>query len=314
LLDLHSNTINQQGLDVLLQYGTCITTLVVSSFDLSASRSDKACSWKSLEFEKGPISGFFLRSLAYLSLRGVHTISRPEYAEDFPESLDHLHVPLLSFKTAAQRDLLRAAAVNVAASKAWQDCPATSVTLIASRGGNRCLGEVLCALAPLGGAHIRSLSIKGIEDEEDDEEEEDEEEGTNFKLNKAEVEALATSFGSAITSIYLNYCKPSSDFWPALARCFPAVPSSAWGHGYLALTASTWPCGPYSWETLPQLPSDPSAQACACVTCPTTQGGMITPAAAWRRSSRRCTTMMFKSLLSVLVRMTPATSQASLRE
>jgi hypothetical protein len=160
-LDLCFNKIDQQGLDVLLQYGTCITTLAVASFNLSASRADRACSWESLEFEMGPVCGPFLKTLAYLPLRGIHTVSTPDFGEEFPASLEHLHVPLTEYKQAARRNLLRAAAVNVAACKAWQDCPTTtSVTLVASDGNDSCLDEVLCALAPLS-AHIRALTITG---------------------------------------------------------------------------------------------------------------------------------------------------------
>jgi hypothetical protein len=42
-LRLPEHIIDQQGLDVLLQNGTCITTLAVSSFDLEASRSSREC-------------------------------------------------------------------------------------------------------------------------------------------------------------------------------------------------------------------------------------------------------------------------------
>jgi hypothetical protein len=236
-LCLPNRFIDQQGLDVLLQYGPCITTLAVSSFDLSASRSDRECGWESLELEMGPMCGSFLKQLAYLPLRGVHTISMPEHAES-PESLDHLHVPLPAFKTKEQRELLRAAAVNLAASKAWQDCPATSVTLLASSGDNSCLGEVLCALAPLGGEHITALTITGTDDEEG---------GRSYmievNINKAEVEALAASFGSAITSIYLDHCRLSLDFWPALARCFPAVTRLSlgyWTFGAQSIHLAMW--------------------------------------------------------------------------
>jgi hypothetical protein len=121
-LHLLNHTIGQQALDVLLQYGTCITNLDVNSFDLSASRSDRACSWKSLEFEMGPLCGPFLRALAYLPLRGVQTIGLPEFSET-TKNLDYLHVPLKEFKTAAQRDLLRAAGMNLAASKACRIAP-----------------------------------------------------------------------------------------------------------------------------------------------------------------------------------------------
>jgi hypothetical protein len=219
-LRLPDHTIDQQSLDVLLQYGTCITYLGVNSFDLSASRSDNACSWELLEFEMGPLCGPFLKALAYLPLRGVDTISLFEFSET-TECLDHLHVPLRMFRTVARRQLLRAAAVNVAASKAWQICPATSITLVASRADDSCLSGVLHALAPLGGEHIEALTITGTEEVQGS--------GKYLWLFQAEVEALAASLGSGITSIDLDYCELGSKSWPALARCFPAVTTLSLG-------------------------------------------------------------------------------------
>jgi hypothetical protein len=140
------------------------------------------------------------------------------YDAETTESLDNLHVPLKEFKTAAQRDLLHAAGMNLAASKAWQDCPTTSITFIAPCDASSYLSEVLRALAPLGGEHIEALSMVGTCEELEN--------GrrylTEICLGKADVEALAASLGSGITSLYLN-CSLSCSVWPALARCFPAV-------------------------------------------------------------------------------------------
>jgi hypothetical protein len=239
-LYLRHSTINQQGLDVLLQHGTCITTLAVASFDLSASRSGKACSWESLEMKMGTLDGPFLKQIAYLPLRNLHTISLPEDAEDEEHPADSLHFPvvLLSKVTRAeQRNLLRAAAVDLAASKVWQDRPATSMTLVGSRGDNSCLGEVVCALAPLGGNHIKALAITGSDRDRH---------RTEIQLNKADVEALVTSLGSAMTSIYLDHCKLSSDVWPALARRLPAVTELSLGERVTGM--SSWQLGMWARE------------------------------------------------------------------
>jgi hypothetical protein len=196
------------------------------------------------------------------------------YGAETTENLDYLHVPLTEFKTAAQRRLLRAAAVNLAASKAWQISPTTSITFIASRGDNSCLRKVLHALAPLGGEHIRALTITGTEEVKGGGDYQ-----MAFPLSKADVEALAASLGSAITSIDLDYCELGPKSWPALARCFPAVTTLSPGEEVMIISQvrtihlAMW--ANLMGHPLTILLKDPYPYLCTC------DDGVALPPAEW---------------------------------
>jgi hypothetical protein len=237
-LDLPSSVIDQAGLDVLLEYGTHITTLSVDSFELSESRADRPCSWQSLDLQlQSHRIAPSLLQFAHLPLRGVESIStgvQPDRREgwmgaaddeddddddgdDDTQPLELIKVPLhprQGMSHQQQAALLRQAATNLAACPAWGKVSTSAITII-----NDCprseplpqsvVSDMLAAIAPLGGAHVKKLTICHT-----------------FSFSNLSLEAicvLGASLGKSVTEVCLRNCSLECGFWASFARSFPAV-------------------------------------------------------------------------------------------
>jgi hypothetical protein len=234
-LDLPDTIIDQTSLDLLLQHGPHITSLSVDSFQLSADRADRQCSWKTLhlELESQRIAPSLLQ-FAYLPIKQVETITtkvHPDDDDEFDdwdvdtaaEPLQLLYIPLPTCdKTATTGQLsalLSSAATCLAGSACWKRSPASSITIIGPGADQQ---QLLRVLAPLGGPHIRELFIYPR--------------GADMQLGPSDVHALASSLGNTLTHVSLSNATDSSGsqpvkhkitllpgFWQALASCFPAA-------------------------------------------------------------------------------------------
>jgi hypothetical protein len=221
-LDLCSSVIDQAGLDALLQHGKCIHSLSVDSFVLSASRADAQCSWQSVSLERG----ISILQFAHLPLKDIQVILTGARWNDIqvhgwnPENGSvgklHLMFPLsVSEQMPLEQlsSLLHKAATSLAACPAWEDAPLDTITITGDIPQHQ---HLLSALAPLGGPHIKELVIDPQQDATA--------EGDMYmSISAFTVRALAESLGNAATTVTLNRCLLTRDFWAAFTVCFPAV-------------------------------------------------------------------------------------------
>jgi hypothetical protein len=146
-IDLTSEVINDERLNILLQHGPNITDVRLGGLVLTRSRADSTCKWQRLWLDA---TETILAGLAYLPLRSVQELGTGGH------DWGTLNLPLLP---SSQRQvlLLHQAVSNLKACPAWQKQPATRVLLYTYPwGGNAAIpvsqiAQLLSALSPLGG-------------------------------------------------------------------------------------------------------------------------------------------------------------------
>jgi hypothetical protein len=194
-LTLDTQTLDDQGLEVLLTHGTSITDLTLGETSLTTSKADRACSWQKLELHNG-----HLQEYAYLPLRGVQ-----QHQVTFcgvPHSLGSYYIKR---PNAQLPDLLRQATTNLASCPAWAKAPPSELLLHGDAPDLTSAQQVqlLQALAPVAGRHVTKLKLDAL-----------------LQLGGAEAEALAGSFAGSLTSLHLDSVTLLDDFWRPLAQHF----------------------------------------------------------------------------------------------
>jgi hypothetical protein len=208
-LELRGAILSQEGLDVLLEHGTTITILKVRSIVPEESRAHWACCWRELHFT----SLVTLHALAYLPLKTV--LSLQLGAVRTPAVFE---LPVTRVHPDDICDLVRQAALNLAACPAWQngnrsqilfmeDLAATPQWVQYFNSWQRV--QLLQAVAPLGGPHITHVLFDFR--------------GLYFPLGQAEVRALAHSLGGSVASLCFSCCTLRPCFWPAVYQHFPSL-------------------------------------------------------------------------------------------
>jgi hypothetical protein len=197
-LDLSSQDVDDQGLDVLLQHGTTITDLKLGNLQITLSRADSRCRWQRLCLvgTSGVLAG-----LAYLPLNSVQELKTGDSAEA-------LYLPFIL--SPQLTPLLQQAVSNLKTCPAWQRQPATRVLLLTDLPSRNVdisdsqVAQLFSALSPLGGPHLQHLGISLL---------------TEF--GQQEVQVLSRSLGSSLRSLSLRRGVIKRSFWPALSQHLP---------------------------------------------------------------------------------------------
>jgi hypothetical protein len=116
-LDLRDAEVGRDSLEVLLQYGTNLTSLGCRRFFPRGNMTGYPCKWQTLRFHdrEGPCLG----ALAYLPLNTVQSCQLPTCLE--------LRLPVATVPLSEVPSLLLQATTNLAACPAWQAGASTSV-------------------------------------------------------------------------------------------------------------------------------------------------------------------------------------------
>jgi hypothetical protein len=202
-LDLTSEQLTDEGLNVLLQHGPNITDVRLGWLDLTRSRAGSVAKWQRLWMNA---TNGLLADLAYLPLRSV---------QDLGTGGDHdgtLYLPLTPSSQLAS--LLQQAVSNVKTCPAWRKQPATRILLYTHHYDSNApisahqAAQLFSALSPLAAPHLQHPGISIRAD-----------------FGQQEVQLLAGSLGlgSNLRSLSLRreVIKPS--FWPALRQHMPRL-------------------------------------------------------------------------------------------
>jgi hypothetical protein len=193
-------SINQQGLDTLLQDGTKITRLEVLRITPVQDRSTAPCSWRHLELRDFQRHQYFTASEA--ADLPLHTVQQLR------------EVAGVSFDAAGGEDcipaLMHKAACNLGAcpavrQKSWEGCLRPN----SDRQGRWSLTELLAALAPLRAVQPNQFSMIGR--------------SNGAPLEAAEVQAIAESLGSNIQKLWIDSATLATSFWAALPQLLPRL-------------------------------------------------------------------------------------------
>jgi hypothetical protein len=216
-LTIMSGTLNDEGLCELLTHGTSITDLTLGETELTSSKADWACSWRSLTL-LGELHEF-----AYLPLKSVRKVQvQVEHGGPDSGRKPSLTLSLPHHIPAAQLpDLLHQATRNLASCPAWVKTPAPELELGGSADTQGLTSaqrvQLLQALAPVAGKHVKKLRLC-----------------VSMQLGQAEVEAVAGSFPSSLTHVYVGRATLPDSFWRPLAQHFPNLQELCLGSGLKA--------------------------------------------------------------------------------
>jgi hypothetical protein len=224
-LTLSCNTIDQGGLDALLELGTSITYLAVYSIRAVQDRSKQPCNWKHLHFAGGGEANSVY--LGHLPLEGIETLAHWLEAE----TLGCFGLPVSTVAAEELPAVLSKAVLNLSSSVAWRQKPPSEIQLVTMAADQdeapfwaglpaHVWLPLFRALAPLGGPHVTSFKFTLLA-------------ASAVTLGAAELKALSSSLGQGLKHLYLeDYCNDSGhpagvfiadDFWPALRTCFPGL-------------------------------------------------------------------------------------------
>jgi hypothetical protein len=207
-LDLSNALPSERTVDAILTHGTSITHLTVGALATSTNHSDQPSNLQSLSLQESDWGTLTLQ-LANLPLRGVTHLCTG--------GLGWLELPTACVP-AHQLPAVLGATTNLAACAAWQAKPEHCIYL---RGDDRMSNshihltpeaqlQLLEALAPVGGPHVREFNISVEE--------------ASFSWGRAQVEALGRSLRSTqLSSLDLSYCTVHRDFWAAVDEVWPSL-------------------------------------------------------------------------------------------
>jgi hypothetical protein len=222
-LTLQCNTIDQEGLDAVLELGTCIASVTALSIKAVQDRSQQQCSWKNLHLT---VSGANVVNLGHLPLKGLETLAF--YCGS--ETLGYFGLPVSTVAAEELPAVLSKAVLNVASSIAFRQKPPSQVQLSTMRTDQddapflaglpaHVRSPLFRALAPLGGPHVTSFKFTLLA-------------ASAVTLGAAELKALSSSLGQGLTHLHLEDHSDTGhpagvfiadDFWPALRTCFPGL-------------------------------------------------------------------------------------------
>jgi hypothetical protein len=214
-LDLDSMDLSEGVVDAILTHGTSILKLEVGALVTSTNYSDQPSKLQSLSLQS-PIHATVLQ-LANLPLRGVTHLKLS------CDTLAQLQLPTSSVPADQLAAVLQRASANLAACPAWQAKPEQCISLQGDVEGRTYIHivpyiqltpetqmQLLQALAPLGGPHVRKFQGCVAE--------------SSFTWGRPQVEALGRSLGSAqLSELELSKCTLSTDFWAALDDVMPSL-------------------------------------------------------------------------------------------
>jgi hypothetical protein len=216
-LDLTYFCIDKDDLEVLLTYGTNITTLKACTIDTDISFADRQCSWKSLTLAAVDDCYPTVLNWASMPLKGVEELNHGL------GSLGLLQLPLSRLEPDQLATVLRQATTNLAGCPAWQAHPDSLIALqddpsdtplesIVFTPQQRT--QLLEALAPLGGPHVTQCAAaihKAV-----------------FEWGRPELQALGRSLNSGqLSRLLLTHCIVTAGFWAALDEVLPSL-SELW--------------------------------------------------------------------------------------
>jgi hypothetical protein len=213
-LDVTCFCFDEDDVEVLLTYGTKITTLKAFMIGTDTSFAGRQCSWKSLTLA-GDDSYPTVLNWANLPLKGV------EELDHVLGSLGVLQLPLSRVEPDQLATVLRQATTNLAGCPAWQADPGSFIALHDDPSGlspepitfsAQQRIQLLEALAPVGGPHVKRFEAT-VQD-------------AVFEWGRPELQALGRSLSSGqLSSLELSYCILTTGFWAALDEVLPALSS-----------------------------------------------------------------------------------------
>jgi hypothetical protein len=215
-LDLGYFDISQDALEVILTYGTRITSLRAFTIRAHTSFADRQCGWKRLGLAAVEYYPTVLH-WANLPLKGLEDLEIWDPCHD--GSLAALQLPLSSMHPDQLAALLLQATTNLAASPAWQADPESCIALYFDPSGGTAHSirftpqqriQLLEALAPLGGPHVTKFESYIM--------------GAVFEWGRPELQALGHSLNSSqLSELELSYCHLAAEFWSALDEVLPSL-------------------------------------------------------------------------------------------
>jgi hypothetical protein len=209
-LDLAWIELSEGVVDAILTHGTSIVKLEVGTLATTTNHSDQPSNLQSLSLESGICSSVL--QFANLPLRGVTQLELACIA------LAELQLPTTRVPADQLPGVLQRATSNLAACPAWQAKPEPCISLQGDVGEDNeyihltaeAQMQLLQALAPLGGPHVRKF--QGLLWE------------SCFHWGRPEVEALGRSLGTTeLRVLELACCTLSADFWAALDEVMPSL-------------------------------------------------------------------------------------------
>jgi hypothetical protein len=208
-LELGCDVLSQDVLEVVLMYGTNITSFTTCDIKPTTSLANRPCKWENLHIYSDGAPKLLL--LANLPLHSVTYLQ-------IGHSNFNLALPLGSVPVGQLPSLLHRAASNLAASPAWRAEPSACMSLHCDHDDKPPAGMVfspeqrvrlLEAVAPLGGPHVTTFRNWFA--------------GAIFEWGRPEIEALAHSLNSTrLTAMELNTGNLSVGFWAALDEKLPS--------------------------------------------------------------------------------------------
>jgi hypothetical protein len=158
------DVIGKESMKVLLTHGTHLTSISAGAMCPGTSVATKQCKWKELTLSS--VAHSSVEHLAYLPL---HSVTKLTLGYTKAYGLGVIELPLLSVSPRRMPALVRQAATNLAACPAWKNKPSEDIhiwgdpranhTRLRKRFTPQQLMQLLEALTPLSGSHLRELSV-----------------------------------------------------------------------------------------------------------------------------------------------------------
>jgi hypothetical protein len=215
-LDLNHLRINQGALEVLLTHGTSITSMKAFTFQTDVSFAERSCSWKSLGVA-GIEHHASVLHWAHLPLKGLKDLEIWDGAHG--GGLGTFQLPFDSMPVDQLPRKLHQATTNLAACPAWRAAPDSCIHLAGDPNGPfedihsftpQQRIQLLEALAPVGGPHVKEVTISMR--------------GATFLWDDPEVQALGRSLYSPhLSTLGLAHCTLLVGFWAALGNALPSL-------------------------------------------------------------------------------------------
>jgi hypothetical protein len=187
-LDMGFLHLGQQGLDVLLQQGTHVTSLSVAGIKPTECRRRSACRWKKLSVQWPSLAAAYLPLQAVEQLVGFDCLSLYKLGDGIDAAAS-----------------LHQAASNLAACPAWEHTPPAALQLIDCKADMSALG-LLRSLGPLHAVQFKGFKID-----------------YPGQLGASEVQALRTSLGNGLQQLTLTCATLNTGFWQALPEHLPGL-------------------------------------------------------------------------------------------
>jgi hypothetical protein len=212
-LDLPSVELSEGVVDAILTHGTSVVHLAAGALVTTTNYSGQPSNLQSLSLLSGASSPVL--QFANLPLGGVTQL---ELWCGLCNTLAQLQLPTSSVPADQLPGILQRATSNLAACPAWQAKPGQCISLQGDVGEENeythlnagAQMQLLEALAPLGGPHVRKFQGCVAE--------------SSLYWGRPEVEALGRSLNSTeLRVVELSDCTLAADFWAALEDVVPSL-------------------------------------------------------------------------------------------